>query len=132
MMRGGRRMIIELQPYGDKPIYEQLILEIKRGIITGQLKAGEALPSVRTLASDIGINMHTVNKVYKHLQQEKVLVKQKSGFVVSPDELKPTGDVLDRLSEKIYDLVIEKELYGLSEEEVLEMIREVKLEKDGR
>ena len=125
-------MIIELQPYGDKPIYEQLILEIKRGIITGQLKAGEALPSVRTLASDIGINMHTVNKVYKHLQQEKVLVKQKSGFVVSPDELKPTGDVLDRLSEKIYDLVIEKELYGLSEEEVLEMIREVKLEKDGR
>jgi len=125
-------MIIELQPYGEKPIYEQLILEIKRGIITGQLQPSEALPSVRTLASDIGINMHTVNKVYKHLQQEKVLVKQKSGFVVSPDELKPTGDVLDRLSEKIYDLVIEKELYGLSEEEVLEMIREVKLEKDRR
>lgn len=124
-------MIIELQPYGDKPIYEQLILEIKRGIITDQLKPGEALPSVRTLASDIGINMHTVNKVYKHLQQEKVLVKQKSGFVVNPDDLKPTVDVLDRLSERIYDLVVEKELYGLSEEEILGMIREVKLEKKG-
>ena len=71
-------MIIELQPYSDKPIYEQLILEIKRGIITGELQPGEALPSVRTLAADIGINMHTVNKVYKHLQNEKVLVKQKS------------------------------------------------------
>ena len=125
-------MIIELQPYGDKPIYEQLMLEIKRGIIIGQLKPGESLPSVRTLASDIGINMHTVNKVYKHLQQEKVLTKQKSGFVVNPEPLKPTEDVLGRLSAQIYELVIEKELYGLSEMEVLGMIREVKFEKDGR
>ena len=125
-------MIIELQPYGDKPIYEQLILEIKRGIITGQLKRGDALPSVRTLAADIGINMHTVNKVYKHLQNERVLVKQKSGFVVSPEALVPTKDVLDRLSERIYELVVEKELYELSEREVLEMIRAVKFEKNER
>ena len=116
-------MIIELQPYGDKPIYEQLILEIKRGIITGELQPNEALPSVRTLASDIGINMHTVNKVYKHLQNEKVLVKQKSGFVVNPQVLKPTSDVLNQLSQKIYELVIEKELYKLSDVEVLEMIK---------
>ena len=116
-------MIIELQPYSDKPIYEQLILEIKRGIITGELQPNEALPSVRTLASDIGINMHTVNKVYKHLQNEKVLVKQKSGFVVNPQVLKPTPDVHNQLSQKIYELVIEKELYKLSDVEVLEMIK---------
>ena len=116
-------MIIELQPYSDKPIYEQLIWEIKRGIITNELKPGEALPSVRVLASDIGINMHTVNKVYKHLQKENVLVKQKSGFIVNPQALKPTPDVLSQLSEKIYELVIEKELYKLSDAEVLAMIK---------
>ena len=116
-------MIIELNPYSDKPIYEQLTLEIKRGIITGELHPGEALPSVRTLASDIGINMHTVNKVYKHLQHEKVLVKQKSGFVVNPEPLKPTPDVLCQLSQKIYELMIEKELYDLSDDEVLKMMR---------
>jgi len=116
-------MIIELQPYSDKPIYEQLILEIKRGIITGELQPGEAVPSVRTLASDIGINMHTVNKVYKHLQQEKVLVKQKSGFIVNPEQLNPTQDVLSQLSQKIYEMVIEKELYKLSDTEILEMIK---------
>ena len=123
-------MIIELQPYGDKPIYEQLILEIKRGIIIGELGPGEAVPSVRTLASDIGINMHTVNKVYKHLQNEKVLVKQKSGFIVNPESLKPTPDVLSQLTQHIYELVIEKELYGLSEEEILKMMHQVKLEKE--
>lgn len=126
-------MIIEIQPYSEKPIYEQLILEIKRGIITGELQPGEAVPSVRTLASDIGINMHTVNKVYKHLQQEKVLVKQKSGFIVNPERLKPTPDVIDQLSQHLYEVVIEKELYGLSEEEILAMMREkvknIKIEK---
>ena len=76
-------MIIELQPHSDKPIYEQLILEIKRGIVMGQLQPGEHLPSVRALAADIGINMHTVNKVYKHLQNEQILLKQKSGFIVN-------------------------------------------------
>jgi len=117
-------MIIELQPYSDKPIYEQLILEIKRGIITGELQPGEAVPSVRTLAADIGINMHTVNKVYKHLQRESVLVKQKSGFVVNPGYLTPTPDVYNQLTQKIYELVIEKELYKLSEDEILKMIKD--------
>jgi len=126
-------MIIELEPYSNKPIYEQLILEIKRGIITGELQAGEAVPSVRTLASDIGINMHTVNKVYKHLQQEKVLVKQTSGFVVNPQVLKPTPDVLSQLSQHIYELVIEKELYGFSEAEILQMMSEtIKQMKTGK
>jgi len=120
---GGSSMIIELQPYSDKPIYEQLILEIKRGIIKGELQPSEAVPSVRSLASDIGINMHTVNKVYKHLQREKVLVKQKSGFIVNPKQLKPTPDVLGQLSQKIYELVIEKELYQLSDAKILEMIK---------
>jgi len=122
-LRRQKEMMIELQPYGDKPIYEQLILEIKRGIITGELQPGEAVPSVRTLASDIGINMHTVNKVYKHLQVEKVLVKQKNGFIVNPESFKPTPDVLHQLTQQIYELVIEKELYELSDEQILEIIR---------
>ena len=123
-------MIIELQPYSDKPIYEQLILEIKRGIVTKELEPGEALPSVRVLASDIGINMHTVNKVYKHLQNEKVLVKQKSGFIVNPQALKPTEDSKIKLSEKIYELMIDKALYGISDDEIIALMQDVKFTKE--
>jgi DNA-binding transcriptional regulator YhcF (GntR family) len=118
-------MLIQLQPYSDKPIYEQLILEIKRGIITGELTPGEALPSVRMLASDIGINMHTVNKVYKHLQNEKVLVKQKSGFIVNPQAIKPTGDSMLKISEKIYELMIDKQLYGISDDEISTLMQNI-------
>jgi GntR family transcriptional regulator len=123
-------MMIELQPYGGMPIYEQLILEIKRGIATGDLQPGEALPSVRNLAADIGINMHTVNKVYKYLHDEKVLLKQKSGFVVNPEIQKPTPDALSAIQQHIYELMIEKKLYRLSDEEIIEMMRAVKLEKE--
>ena len=123
-MRSGDELIIELLPYGSKPIYEQLMLEIKRGIIANQLSPGEGMPSVRTLASDIGINMHTVNKVYKHLENDKVLVKQKGGFAVNPKKLSPTADVLSKIEQKIYELVIETQLYGLSDREILKMIQE--------
>ena len=116
-------MMIELQPYSDKPIYEQLILEIKRGIITGELRPGEAVPSVRMLATDIGINMHTVNKVYKYLQRELVLVKKKNGFIVNPEPLKPTPEVLSQLSQQVYELMIEKELYQLSDDEISTMMK---------
>lgn len=122
-------MILELQPYSDKPIYEQLILEIKRGIVTGQLQPSEPLPSVRSLAADIGINMHTVNKVYKHLQNENVLLKQKNGFVVNPEQiLIPTPTKKAALKQQIYELMIEKNLYHVSDEEILQMMNSIQQE----
>jgi len=122
-------VIIELQPHSDKPIYEQLILEIKRGIVMGQLQPGEHLPSVRTLAADIGINMHTVNKVYKYLQKEQILLKQKNGFIVNTvRELTPTLEVLNIIKQQIYELMLEKELYQISDEEIFKMMKSI--EKD--
>ena len=124
-------MIIKLQPYSSKPIYEQLILEIKRGIVAKELVPKEAMPSVRTLASDIGINMHTVNKVYKRLQNEQVLVKQKSGFVVNPKPIKPNPEILAKMSEKVYELMLDKALYNLSDKDILALMKSVNFVKAG-
>lgn len=122
-------MIIELQPHSDKPIYEQLILEIKRGIVMGQLQPGEYLPSVRALAADIGINMHTVNKVYKYLQNEQILLKQKNGFIVNTaQKLTPTLEVQDVIKQQIYELMLEKKLYQMSDEDIFTMMKSVEKE----
>ena len=122
-------MIIELKPYSNKPIYEQLILEIKRGIIIGELQPGESLPSVRSLAADIGINMHTVNKVYKYLQQESVLVKEKSGFIVNPNEtLTQTPELEEAFKEQLRELIIEKNLYQITDEKLLQMMKDIQKE----
>lgn len=123
-------MLIELKPYGTKPLYEQLMLEIKRGIATCQLTPGSPLPSVRSLASDIGINMHTVNKVYKALQAEGVLLKVKSGFVVNPNPLTPTQLTEEKLSNLIYEIALEMKLYNWSNEHVMSKLDEIKFERE--
>jgi len=49
-------MFLEIKPNSRKPIYEQLILEIKRGVVTKELQPGEVMPGVRVLAADL--NQH--------------------------------------------------------------------------
>lgn len=79
-------MVIEIDFNSDEALYVQLRNQIILGIATSRIKDGEALPSVRTLAEDIGINMHTVNKAYLTLKQDGfVRVDRRRGVVVSVD-----------------------------------------------
>ena len=79
-------MYIEIDFSSDEAIYIQLRNQIIYGIATSQLKDGESLPSVRALADDIGINMHTVNKAYNTLKDDGfVKVDRRKGVVVSVD-----------------------------------------------
>lgn len=79
-------MIIQLDMQSELPIYSQLVYQIIEGIASGELQPGEALPSVRNLAADIGVNLHTVNKAYTLLKQDGyILVHRQKGVVVNPD-----------------------------------------------
>jgi len=120
-------LFLEIKPNHKKPIYEQLILEIKRGILNQELQPGESLPGVRVLASDLGINMHTVNKVYKHLENENILVKGKGGFIVNPKKFsKPKEEVEEVMKEKLYELVMEKELFQVTDEKFFRLLDEMR------
>ena len=63
-------MIIEIDFNSNEALYLQLRNQIIIGIATSTIREGDELPSVRQLAEDIGINMHTVNKAYTLLKQE--------------------------------------------------------------
>ena len=77
-------MIIEINTQSQQPIYEQLRDQLVMGIATGELEPGEALPSVRALAADLGINFHTVSKAYSMLCDEGYLVMdRRKGAVVA-------------------------------------------------
>ena len=70
----------------DEAIYVQLCNQIIIGIATDRIRQGDSLPSVRQLADNIGINMHTVNKAYTILKQEGfVKLDRRRGAVVSVD-----------------------------------------------
>ena len=79
-------MIVEIDFNSDEAIYIQFRNQIIIGIATERLREGETLPSVRQLADDIGINMHTVNKAYSVLKQEGfVKLDRRRGAVISLD-----------------------------------------------
>ena len=63
-------MLITIDAAAPEPLYLQIRNQIVAGIATGQLEPGQSLPSVRSLASDLGINLHTVNKAYAVLRDE--------------------------------------------------------------
>lgn len=79
-------MVIEIDFNSDEALYLQLRNQIVLGIATSRFREGDALPSVRQLAENIGINMHTVNKAYSVLKQEGfVKVDRRRGAVIAID-----------------------------------------------
>lgn len=63
-------MDIIVSNHGSRPLYEQIAAQIKAAIMSGELKSGEAIPSVRSLAKSLKISVLTVQKAYATLQEE--------------------------------------------------------------
>lgn len=77
-------MLMKIDFESENPIYMQLREQLIIGIAKGELVPGETLPSVRQLAEDIGINLHTVSKAYNSLKSEGYLsIDRRKGAVVN-------------------------------------------------
>jgi GntR family transcriptional regulator len=73
-----------IQPSSAEPIYRQMVEQTRRMIASGQLAAGEAMPSVREVAAHHAINPMTVSKAYSLLEMEDLLERQRGkGMVVA-------------------------------------------------
>jgi len=117
-------MFLQIQFESETPIYQQIKDQIIRGIALGELKLGEDLPSVRQLASDIGINFHTVNKVYNQLKQEGwVVIHRKSGVMINPDlNVSRTQAYNEALEELLNITTAEAYLRGVTKEEFIKLV----------
>ncbi|SET65997.1 transcriptional regulator, GntR family [Natronincola peptidivorans] len=117
-------MFLHIQFESEVPIYQQIKNQIIRGIALGELKLGEDLPSVRQLASDIGINFHTVNKVYNQLKQEGwVVIHRKSGVMINPElKVEKTPEYIEGLEELLKTVTAEAYLRGVTKEEFIQWI----------
>lgn len=79
-------MLVTIDFNSDEAIYVQLRNQIVLGIATSVIREGDNLPSVRELAENIGINMHTVNKAYTILKQEGyVKLDRRRGAMIALD-----------------------------------------------
>ncbi|MBA5849959.1 GntR family transcriptional regulator [Clostridium sp. cel8] len=115
-------MLIEIDFDSEIPIYEQLKRQIIEGIASGKLKKGETLPSVRQMAEDIGINLHTVNKAYNELKTWGYLnVDRRKGTTISEVFPKASKEFRDKLKEELMYLISDAHLKGVNEKEFIDM-----------
>ena len=114
-------MYIEIDFNSDEAIYSQLCDQIIMGIAAARLNDGDPLPSVRQLANDIGINMHTVNKAYTVLRQQGyVKVDRRRGAVISVDPDKAIA--LEELGESLRVDIARAFCRNISREDVHKLV----------
>lgn len=79
-------IMIKINFQSEEALYQQVRNQIVLGIATEAIQEGETLPSVRRMADEIGINMHTVNKAYAMLRDEGfVTLDRRRGAIISLD-----------------------------------------------
>ena len=123
-------MVIEIDFNSDEALYLQLRNQIVLGIATSRFREGDALPSVRQLAENIGINMHTVNKAYSVLKQEGfVKVDRRRGAVIAVDIDKIQA--LEEVREALQVILAKAVCKNISREEVHSLIDEIYEEYGG-
>lgn len=113
------------------PIYEQLMEQIKSDIIQSELKEGEALPSVRTLAGELRISALTVKKAYDKLEEEGfVTTVHGKGTYVSASDKQLALEARQKAIEDDFDKVIDRALStGMKKEEISEVVKLILDEK---
>ncbi len=102
----------------NRPVYQQIIGQIKRDIALGRLIKDEKLPTVRQLARQLAINPNTIAKAYRQLEQEGIIVTKPGtgAFVANLDSSlskavrkKLLSEELERIAVEAYHMQIDKE-----------------------
>lgn len=107
------------------PIYVQVADQIKKHILSGWLEDGEMLPSIRVLAKDLQISVITIKGAYEKLEHEGLIESVPGkGFYVAPKNKELLKEKKMRIvEEKLTEIVDECKLMGISENELIEMVR---------
>lgn len=104
-------------------IFDQVVFAARKAFLSGEYRAGQAFPSVRTLAADLKIHPNTAHKVIQHLIQERwIEVHPGIGTIVAePPKARP-GDRQRLLGQEVEQLVVEAKRVGLRLQEVVQAI----------
>lgn len=117
-------MVLKIDMSGEIPIYIQLRNEIVKGIGRGELAPGENLPTVRQLASELGVNTMTVSKAYQLLKSEGFIeTDRRKGAIVKPAQAmgEAAAGYREHLGDELELLSAEAKLRGLKREEFLRL-----------
>ncbi len=107
-----------------QPIYEQISTQIKNMIISGELREGDALPSMRLLAKELRISVITTKRSYEDLERDGFIVSitGKGSFVASMNTELIKEEQLKKIEEHMQSIVESANLCGVSLDELINML----------
>jgi len=102
------------------PLFAQLIAQIKVAVISGAIKPGDALPSIRQLANDLELNNKTVAKAFRRLERDSIIqTKGYRGTFIHPDaKTNSMVDLKEWATEKLGDVVTVLREAGVTDSEI--------------
>lgn len=117
-------MDIIISNSGERPIYEQITVQIKNMIMSGKLKEGDPLPSMRVLAKELRISVITTKRAYEDLERDGFIVTMvgKGSFVKEADTSLVREEQLKRIEELLSKVLQIAEQSGIEKKEVEEML----------
>ena len=117
-------MEIIIRENDSRPIYEQIVREIKKAIIKKEIRPGDLLPSIRSLARELEISVITTKRAYEELEKEKLIysVAGKGFYVKEPNRERLKEDQLCEIEEKMVHVVEQAKDMGVSLQEMKEML----------
>jgi GntR family transcriptional regulator len=108
-----------------RPMYLQIMEQIRQRVVLGEWKPGEQIPSIRAMAIALQISVITVKRAYLELEREGVIVTQHGkGSVVASDPDSGSRLYDEELEEHLRQVVRIGTLLGLTEKEIVERLRE--------
>lgn len=120
-------MLISIDEKDPRPLYQQIVAQVKEQVRRGDLQPGDELPSVRDLAYSLRINLHTVRSAYLHLRDQGVIVLRlgRRACIARPrSDRAPQIEAERTLGSRIRELVADSFLLGLSMDELHALIDE--------
>ncbi|MCR4585604.1 MAG: GntR family transcriptional regulator [Lachnospiraceae bacterium] len=110
-------------PQGTLAIYEQIVNQLKNAIVKGDMKAGEALPSIRNLAADLSVSVITTKRAYEELEKEGLIrsVAGKGFYVCEYNTDYLMEKQLMLIEKRLGEVIYEVKHAGISKEDFLEM-----------
>lgn len=120
-------MNIQINNSSDDPIYLQIKNQIKAQIISGKLKPGDKLPSIRFLAKELRISMITTKRAFDELQLDGFInsIQGKGNFVSNQNKELIREEYLKKIEEKITELKELSEIAGISMDELMQMMKNI-------
>lgn len=117
-------MHIHLSNASDKPIYEQITTQIKEAILANRLLAGDALPSIRSLAKELKISVMTTKRAYADLERDGFIetVAGKGSFVTERNQDFLREELLRQIEEHLQKAVKTAKTAGIEKEELQEYL----------